>query len=92
MAQIEIVERLDQTDTAHLKQIVRIFAAVGKSLDYTEHQSEIPLDEFIADCLIARLNFFDHLHHFRLFVERQLRGIHTAYLYLVHHSHTSPHS
>ena len=92
MTQIKIVEGLDQSDTANLKQIIRIFSAVGESLDHAEYQSEISLNKLVARLLISRLNFFDHLHHFRFFVERQFRGIHTADFHFVHHCHTDPHS
>ena len=92
MTQIKIVEGLDQSDTANLKQIIRIFSAVGESLDHAEYQSEISLNKLVACLLISRLNFFDHLHHFRFFVERQFRGIHTADFHFVHHCHTDPHS
>ena len=45
LVQVKAVDGLDQPHTAHLEQVIRIFAAVGELLDHGQHQSEIPIDE-----------------------------------------------
>ena len=39
VAWIEIIDGLDEPDAAHLKEVIRVFAAACKALDDTEHQT-----------------------------------------------------
>ena len=61
---IEIVDRFDESDTAHLKQIVRIVSASGKALDDAEHQSEIAVDELRSRVLVTVLGFIQKVVFF----------------------------
>jgi len=43
-----MIHRLDKPDTAHLKQIIQIFSSVGKTLNDTEYQPQIAVDQFFS--------------------------------------------
>ena len=52
---VEIVDSLDQPDTADLKQVVRTLAAAGEFLDHGQHQPEVSRDELLARVTVAVL-------------------------------------
>lgn len=52
---VEIVDGLDQPDTADLKQVVRTLAAAGEFLDHGQHQPEVSCDELLARVTVAVL-------------------------------------
>ena len=59
--EFEVVDRLDQPDHAHLKQIVGVLVARGKTADHRQHQPEIPEDQPVARRLVARLRQSEQL-------------------------------
>mgnify|MGYP003379433058 CR=1 FL=1 len=48
MRSVKIVQGLDQTDTAHLKQVVHILASVLEFLYDAEHQPQIARDKLLS--------------------------------------------
>ena len=53
MGQVKMVNCFDQSDAAHLKQVVKVFAAVGKALDNAQNQPQVPVDELFPCFLIS---------------------------------------
>jgi len=53
VAQIEIVYRLHQSNAAHLKQVVHVFAATGKALDNAQHQTKVFLNKGFTRCFVT---------------------------------------
>ena len=52
---VKIVDGLDQTDAADLKQIVHVLAAADEFLDYGQHQPEVAGNELLARVSVAVL-------------------------------------
>ena len=60
---VEVVQRLDEADAAHLEQVVHVFPAVAEALDHAEHQAQIAPDEFLARVQIAAVHQGKELAH-----------------------------
>lgn len=52
---VKIVDCLDQTDAADLKQIVHVLAAADEFLDHGQHQPEVAGNELLARVSVAVL-------------------------------------
>ena len=89
-ADIKIVDGFDQSDTADLKKIVRVFAAVVKALDNPKHQSEIAADKFLSGRFVALFHSREERFLFLGCKCRKLRGIDSADFNLVHHESLPP--
>ena len=53
MTHVEVFVRLDKSDAAHLKQIVRLLAAVGKTLYHAENEPEIAGKKLLSRLLVT---------------------------------------
>ncbi|MPM91370.1 hypothetical protein SDC9_138498 [bioreactor metagenome] len=88
LGDIKIIDGLNQTHAAHLKQIVRVFAPVGELLDDGEHQPEISLDESLSRLPVALLCPAQEFHGFLILKDLQLGCVYPANLDLsLHESH-----
>ena len=52
---VEIIDGLDQTDAADLKQVVYVFTAADEFLDHGQHQPEVAGNELLACVGVAVL-------------------------------------
>ena len=52
---VKIVDCFDQSHAADLKEVIRIFAAIGKALDDGQYQMEIALNETFSRRLVTVL-------------------------------------
>ena len=53
LADVKIVNGLDQSNASDLEQIINIFLAAGKTLDDAENQTEIAFDVLLSGFLVA---------------------------------------
>ena len=83
MADIEIIDRFDQPDAAHLEKVVRVFAAVRKPLDHAEHKAQVSPDELIPRRLVSFLHPPEENRFLRLGEDLELRRIHAAELHFI---------
>ena len=67
MRSVKIVQGLDQTDTADLKQVVHILASVLEFLYDAEHQPQIARDKLLSQAGISGPDLFNHLVHLYVF-------------------------
>ena len=86
---VKIIDRLQKTHTADLKEVVRIFAAIGKALDHGKDQSQIPFDQPFTRALIALFHAAQQLVRFLSAQRGQLCRVDPADLYLSKHFHAS---
>ena len=63
MGKIEIINRLDQTDAADLKQIVHVFRAVRKALNNRQNKLKVAVDQLLLGRQIAGLQLNEQLRH-----------------------------
>ena len=83
---VKIVDRLDETDAADLKQIVDVLPAGGKALDDAQHEPQIARDQLLAGGLVA-LPDAQQQRAGRSAVEYgELRGVDAANLYFSLHT------
>ena len=47
LVDIEVVNGLDEADTAHLEQVVHVLTPAGKSLEHRQHQPQVAPDELL---------------------------------------------
>ena len=87
--QVKMVDGLDETDTADLKQIVHILAAPDEFLEDGEHEPQIAAYQLVPRSTIAGLRLLQKRPRFLAFQHRQARRIHAAYLNLSLHSKTA---
>ena len=87
---VEVVDGFDEPDTAHLEQVVRIFAPAGKPLDHRQDQPQISLDQLLPRRLIALLAALQQLRHLIAFQNRQLRRVHPGYFHFPLHGRVPP--
>ena len=80
---IEIVQRLDEPDAAHLKQIVHVFAPVAEALNNAQHQTQISPDKFLPGVEIAAVHQRKQLPHTLVGQNGQGRRIYAADFHLV---------
>ena len=85
MGGIEIVQGLDESNTADLKQIVDIFPAVVKALENAQHKTEISVYELMPCLLVALLDPGKELLFFFFGKDGKFGGIHAAYLNFIYH-------
>ena len=75
---VKVVDGFDQPDAPHLKQIVQIFAPLGKPLHYAEHQPQVALHHPRPGSFVPSVGKGEQLPLFRLGQHRQLPCVHTA--------------
>lgn len=83
MRGIKIIQRFDQADTPHLKQIVHAFAAVLKFLYDTQDKPQISRYESFPQRPVSRPDAFDHVFHLHILHDRKSGGIDSADFYLI---------
>ena len=71
LAEIEMIRGLDQTDAAHLKEIVGVFAAARETLNDAEDEAQIAVDDGFSGLLIAALRPGEELPHDLIAQNRQ---------------------
>ena len=84
MGDVEVVQRLDQPNAAHLEQVVHIFPAVAEALDDAQHQPEVSTYKFLACVQVAAMHKGKQLPHALVADDRQRGSVHTTDFYLVY--------
>ena len=64
LTDIKIINCLNQSDTAHLKQVVHILAPAQELLDHGENQPEVPGDQFLSGVHISLLGSTEQIGDF----------------------------
>ena len=75
---VKIVDGFDQPDAPHLKQIVQIFAPLGKPLHHAEHQPQVALYHPRPGSFVPGVGKGEQLTLFRFGQNRQLPRVYTA--------------
>ena len=89
LVDIEVVNGLDEADTAHLEQVVHVLAPAGKSLKHRQHQPQVAPDELFPGGHVSLLGPPQKLRHFVVFQNLQLGGVDAADLHFSLHSTTA---
>ena len=75
---VKVVDGFDQPDAPHLKQIVQIFAPLGKPLHHAEHQPQVALHHPRPGSFVPGVGKGEQLTLFRFGQHRQLPRVYTA--------------
>ena len=90
LADIEVINGLDETDTAHLKEIVQVFPSLGETLDNAEHQPKITVYQLLPGLSVARVHTFEQLHLLIFRQDLQIGCVDPAYFHLVIQARSRP--
>ena len=90
MRRVKVVDRLDEPDAPHLKEIVHVLPAPGEFLDHGEDEPQVPADELFPRVLIPGPGLCQKRLRFLAAEPRQARGIDAADLYLSLHEAPIP--
>ena len=53
MTCVKMIQRLDQPDAPHLKNIIRAFASVWKTLNHTENETKVSHNELFPQLPVS---------------------------------------
>ena len=85
LVRVKIGDGLDEADTPHLEQIVRILPPLVEALDHGKHQPQIALDELFPGRLVPFPGPAQEGIHLRLRQNRQSGCVYAADLYFPLH-------
>jgi len=89
LADVKVVDGLDETHAADLEEVVHVLAASGEFLDDGENEAEVPGDQLFAGGGVAVLCADQKLARLLVLQDGELRRVDAAYLHFALHPQTS---
>ena len=82
VAGVEVVDGFNESDTADLKEVVRVFSAACKTLNDAENETQIALNQLFSCSFVSVSAALQKLLHLVVLQCLEFCGVHTADLYL----------
>ena len=90
LTDIEIVDGLNQSNTAHLEQIVQIFSPLGEPLDNTKDQPQVAVHQLFPGLPVSLVHSFEQPHLLTFSENLQIGCVDPAYFHLVIQARSHP--
>ena len=85
LGRVKVVDGFDEPDAPHLKQVVEVFAPLGKALHHAQHQPQVALHHAFPCSCIPGVGLQEQLPLFAFGQNRKLRRVHAAQFHLIVH-------
>jgi len=85
LGRVKVVDGFDEPDAPHLKQVVEVFAPLGKALHHAQHQPQVALHHAFPCSRIPGVGLQEQLPLFAFGQNRKLRRVYAAQFHLIVH-------